>query len=431
MVTEPRPQAGAIESFIAEFHRLEQDADLFSLHDADAFPWWDLVRYDVQFSLCVERGMYGPREEVAPPTMARVRSFARQTAVLARDLRRLHRIAPGQVRQMLITTRESQQVENAIAELRRAGQAALLVNRDGATAPPHHVIAKQSVDFFIRLSMRAKRMPPEFAAAARKLADATSARFESRVDLFAVIERAYRRHLASKQVWALVLDRAEPLERIAFVNDGTLKTLVFLARQRGITTQEIQHGYMGRSHVGYSYPPLEHVPATLPDSVIITRDTGDIVYPIAKIPALKIALEITNTPRDIDVLVAASPANMQRTIDVVAALVGRGLHVAIKLHPAQTSESSGLAQRFSSDKLQIYGGDEKFFALAQRAKVFVPVNPMSTTTFEAVENGAKLIVVDYDGVKITNQADDIVVARVDALHKLGEAVATALQLDTT
>ncbi len=425
-MSENTSQPSAIDSFIADFHRHELEADLLSLCDSEGFPWWDLIRYSVQFSLCVEQGIHGhPKSPTAPP-LTRAKSFAKQSVALARDTQRLRRIAPGQVSQMLIATRHAQPLEHDADEMRREGRVALLVNRDGLCEPPHRAIAKQSIDFFTRLSMRTMRMPPSLAATVRKVADAVGKRFESRLDIFAIIEQAYCRHLAAKRPWSFVLDRMGSLERIAFVNDGTLKTLVFLAKERGIATQEIQHGYMGRSHVGYSYPPVEHAPATLPGSVLITRETGDIVYPVEKVLAPKPSIDLSQTPRDIDVLVAASPANMQRTLDVTGTLLGRGWHVAVKLHPSQTAESSGLSARFSSDELTIHDSSEKFVSLAQRAKVFVPANPMSTTTYEAVENGAKLIVVDYDGVKMTSQADGIVFARVDAVSKLAEAVANAL-----
>ena len=121
-------------------------------------------------------------------------------------------------------------------------------------------------------------------------------------------------------------------------------------------------------------------------------------------------------------MVGASPTLWKETAGIVGALVGQGLSLAVKLHPAQTQDSCGLRPRFSADEVAIYDGSEDFCTLARRARIFVPANPTSTTTFEAVENGTRLIVVDFGGVRKTKINESITSARANSLQDLPDAV---------
>lgn len=426
----PHPKhtdVGSVERFIEAFNRYEAEADLFHLRDADGCPWWDLVRYRVQFALCIERAIYGRRSNPPASKFARARSFTHQSARLLRDIGRVRGPHAGQARNLLISTRSLSYMLEVLRADEGQERLALIVNDTGQANVPHVAVSKQSVDFFVRLAMYGQRLPSEVAEEAHRVAAHLQERFDSKADLFDIIALKYREHLAAQLAWSFVLDSAGALERIVYVNDDTLKSLVFLARARGILTEELQHGYMGQSHVAFSYPPMANAPETLPDKLIINRDTGDIVYPATQVVMAKAASVAGVTgSRDIDVLIGASPTLWNETAGIVGALVGQGLSLAVKLHPAQTEKSSGLRQRFSADEVAIHDGSEDFCALARRARVYVPANPTSTTTFEAVENGARLIVVDFGGVRKTAMNDGIASARVGSLQELLDAVFSQL-----
>ena len=420
-----------LKTLSLSFNQYEADEGNFELRDRDGFPWWDLVRYSVQNALCVERGIYGLRTGLPPTKITRAKSFVRQTRWLLRDIARLNNLGSGQVNILAISNRKLDYLEELFkAEAARSG-AVLIANKSGFVPDPHIAIAKQSIDFFIRLARQGQSLPPDIKRESRHLAGDIAARFDSKSNIFELITCKYRQHLAARHAWSFILDRAEAPERIIYVNDDTMKTMVHLARARGVLTEELQHGYMGRSHIGFSYPSVGNDLSTLPDRVLVTRDTGDIIYPSELVLVSKTRPQTPNNKRrDIDVLVGASPTLAEDTIGILEALVGQDLNLAVKLHPIQTEEGSKLRERFTEEEVTIYAGAEDFCELASRAHLYVPANPTSTTTFEAVEMGARLVVVDFNGVKKTAINDGFASARADSLQKLSGIVLSQIAIKT-
>lgn len=407
-----------LEDFIAAFNRFETETEVFALSDGQGYPWWDLVRYRVQFALCVERNIFGRSSARPRSKLVRAQSFARQVWRLVRDIARLRGRGTGQARTLIVSQRSLDYIDGvAAAEIER-GHQVLLVNKTGEVSAPHMAIASQSIQFFTRLTQRTQRVPPEVEQDARRLAGYIRAHFDSNVDVFGVIAAKYCEELVARRVWSFILDQTSAVERVIYVNDDMLKSLVVLARTRGIDTEEVQHAYMGRAHIGFSYPPLDDALATLPDRVIVTRDTGDITYPVDKVILETKVNGRDPVPRDIDVLIGSSPARGKETSDIVAALVGQGLRLAVKLHPAETKDTSEIAARFSPKEIAIHAGGEDFCDLAWRARLFVPVNATSTTVFEAAEMGARVVLVDIDGVKKTAISDRVASARANSMEAL-------------
>lgn len=416
----------SLEDIIAAFNRYEAKSGVFALRDKKGYPWWDLVRYRVQFALCVERDIYG-RSPVPPSSkLVRAQSFTRQVRQLVRDIARLRGRGTRQSRTLVVSRRSLDYIDGVTAAETERGHGVLLVNKTGEAPAPHMAITSQSIQFFTRLAQWAHRLPPEVDQDARRLAGDIRARFDSKTDIFGVIAAKYREELVARRVWSFILDRASAVERVIYVNDDMLKSLVVLARARRIDTEEVQHAYMGRAHIGFSYPPLDGPLATLPDRVIVTRDTGDITYPVAKVVVQPEAKRREPAIRDIDVLVASSPSRQAETAEIINALAGQGLRLAVKLHPAETEESSEIAARFSPGEVAIHAGDEDFCDLAWRARVFVPVNATSTTAFEAAEMGARVVLVDVGGEKKTAISDGVASARAESLDALPGVVRSQL-----
>lgn len=417
---------GAVEAFIKAFNCFEAEAGLFDFVDAEGAPWWDIVRYRVQFALCIERDIYGRSSGPPPSTLVRAQSFVRQMRRLLRDVALLCWRNTKRVRALVVSRRSLDYIDSiAVFEAER-GNEVLFVSKTGDAPAPHMAITSQSIEFFTRLLQRAQRLPPEVEKEARRLAKDIRVRFESEADIYGVITTKYREEMVARRVWAFILDQASAIEKVTFVNDDTLKSLVALARARGIDTEEVQHAYMGQAHIGFSYPPLDASLATLPNRVIVTRDTGDITYPVERVVVKTEAKRRLPVLRDIDVLIGSSPARRQEMADVVAALAGKGLRLAVKLHPAETEESSEIAARFSREEVVIHAGDEDFCDLAWRARLFIPINATSTTAFEAAEMGARVVLVDVGGEKKTTISDGVASAHAESLDALPGVVQSQL-----
>jgi len=410
--------SSCIEDFIDLLNNYESEKQLFQLHDAHGFPWWDLVRYKVRFALCVERGLYGHTYASSLSKIERAQSFARQARRFFYDTSLLRSNSKVKPCVLIVSQRSLNYICKAAEVEIRRGNVILLVNKDGYTTAPNKAIRSQSLQFFTRLAKQAQYFPPCIKKEARGIAEEIRIRFYSTVDVYSLIVSKYREEMAARCAWSYILDHASSLERLVYVNDDTRKSLVFLARARGIYTEEVQHAYMGRAHIGFSYPPLEHGLATLPDKLIVTRDSGDITYPVKRVFVQEDSIQRAVVPRDIDVLVGSSPTLSRETTEIVAALCRLGIRLAVKLHPAETKETSECASRLSVEEAVIYAGEENFCDLAWRARIYIPVNATSTTAFEAAEMGARVVLVDIDGVKKTSISDRVASARANSLEAL-------------
>lgn len=418
-----------LEEFISSFNRYEAEAGVFALRDEEDYPWWDLVRYRVQFALCVERKFYrNGKSATSPSLVIRAQSFARQMQRLLRDIARLSRLNARHFSTLIVSRRSLDYIKVfAVAEASRAN-GAVFVNETGNADAPHAAITSQSIEFFTRLTKCTQRLPPQLEREAMRLANDIRRRFESQVDIFGVIANKYREEMIARRAWSFILNRATTLERVVFVNDDTLKSLVKLAGSRGLATEEVQHAYMGKAHIGFSYPPLDTGLATLPDRVIVTLDTGDITYPVKRVVVKTISKQRRAVPRDIDVLIGSSPSRQKEAADFAMALRGHGHQVAVKLHPSETRQSWKVANRFSYEDVVIYNGSENFCDLACRARLFIPMNSSSTAAFEAAEMGALVVLVHFGGVKKSVVTDAVASAHVYSLDDLPLAVQLQLAL---
>lgn len=418
---------GSLDNFIAAFNRFEVEQNLFNrCRDRDGFPWWDVVRYNVQMALCAPKGLISNRTVRGNGIFSRAKSFARQCHRLLRESIRIACLRRNSIDRIYVFSRKS---EYLLEELGACDERCLVVGEVGGFYGPHATVTKQSFDFFTRIAKPFIRVPEDVANEAFHIDGELRSKFGGSADIAGIIGSKYAQDAASRVAWSFVLFRQEAVTYVGLIGDDTLKGLVFLANARNIATREFQHAYMGRAHVNYSYPDLHGSVATLPREVMVHRDTGDIVYPVTRVRPQRSKMvqgSRMEVERDIDVLVGGTPTWPAEVVEIVGSLVDKGLSVAVKLHPSQTEADSGLRERFSKEQVRIYAGGNDFCALAQRSRIYVPGNPTSTTVFEAVENGALLVVVDYNGVKFTGMIDDIVSGRVNAYEDLFGAITAQL-----
>lgn len=413
------PKEGEIDRVIRAFNQYEVD-NFTTCLDAKGLHWWCVVRYSVVHALCLERGLYGNQRPVNSYA-AKARSFLRQSAKLVKDV-------------VVVTLMPSRQVDTIYVSRRHIGVLAedirnntnpcLVVGGPAIDHGHHTTIAKQSIDFFVRLAWRRMRLPNSVAREAERIDTELRSIFGSTLDIRQIIITKYRQHRAANIAWSFILSRLKGTQRIVFANDDTLKTLVHIARGRDIATREVQHAYMGRSHEGFSYPPLSAPLSTLPDEVVLIRDTGDIVYPVPKVTlgTQDAAKRIETVPRDIDVLLGSSPRQVSETNAIVIALADMGLRIAVKLHPAQNEDSLDINLQSTPEQIEIHSGQTDFQALARRSHIYVPVSANSTTGFEAAESGAKVITINYNGRKLIEMLDGIISESVDSINELPDAI---------
>lgn len=419
---------GGLEVFIAAFHEFEQQHNLFATCvDHEGFGWWDLVRYKVQFQICVDRGLFGASAAVAQPFFSRFRKAGADGIRLGRDMALLRAAERSEVTRLYVYGRVVKSLEDDVAA---AEKRAFQITAAGPWGPS--AISKRSIDLLIGTLARSRVIDAAVQKHMVEICGHLARTFGATPKYHAIMRQKYGWHLASQTIWRRILGWFPNLTQLGFVNDDSLRTLIALANAKGIVTREYQHGYAGKSHIAYSYPPLPEVPLTLPNELLVERDTGDITFPAKLLFQERSILGpvMDAPPRDLDVLIGGSPTRNEDAHLLAASLVNRGLSVAVKLHPAQTVSASGFRSSFTPEQLVIFEGDSSFVDLARRAKIYLPANPTSTTVYEAVENGAKLAVVDFGGERVTETIDKLVSIRADTVeHLLPQARALLDQLD--
>jgi hypothetical protein len=428
---QPREEESLLTEFSKSFNAFETKNTLFEeLVDARGFAWWDLVRYSVQFAICTERGIWGQRRIDVGSPFARCVRAARRAATLARTQMALSTFSPRAAQiasgrsDLFVYSRLTPVLQQA---LQAAGENALRIGMPGSGAGrASNGLTKKGLEALVALRARFASCPPHLAREAEQLDRLLKNDFGSQLDFAALIKAKYRAHLVDSTIWQRLLATLPRSGTLHFINDDTTRTLTALARAHGLRTREYQHAYMGLNHFAFNQPPQARGIPTLPNEIFVHRDTGDIVVPTNIVRVEEPKKPTATGLRDIDVLVGGSPVFNRQAQLIVDALVDRGLSVAIKLHPSQSLTSSGMRRRFPPAQLEIFEGKDDFATIAARARVYIPANPTSTTSYEAVELGAKLIVVDFEGRRVSSAIDDLVTARVDDVEALAPLLSEQL-----
>lgn len=400
---------GNIEKLIEDFHVFERP--LFNnLVDETGFAWWDLVRYDIQFQMLLERGLHSRAVPQPGRIGRRTISALRRGVAFTYDLSALPRLSRRNIDAIIISSRSLEPILKIIEK--KESEHFIVGSR---TLDGHGSLRIEKHHLDVLISFVARLLTPKASVIkqAAKIEHDLERHFHIKVPVRELVEAKYRKHLAAKRVWSTILSLPSSVNRVVLVNDDTVKTLVWLCRQHGIDTTEVQHGYMGASHIGFSYPQLDNSLMTMPDRTIITWDTGDITYPTPLVRfdcAASVTDIATMECRDIDVLIGSGPRWARRTRELVAALSDSEMRVAVKLHPAQRQEDIDLASLDGRRRLEVFEGRDAFLPIARRAKVYVPVNPGSTTSFEAVENGCALVLYEPKGAPNTSVVNHLATA---------------------
>jgi len=422
-----------ISEFISAFHSFENCHNLFLSLDHHHRPWWDLVRYRVQFQLITDYALHPSRIQSKKTIFSLIRSLLSSFVQLYRLIQDIFLLLFSDltsIQTLFVANRTIDYIDDQI-NIVIGDSRSLHINRSGNVAGSDFAIKYQSFQFFIRLFSRFISLPLSIQHEAAALSAELAAEFTCKGDILSIILNKLREEEAARYIWRFILMRANVLTKIIYVNDDSLKSLVFEARAKGIETEEVQHAYMGKEHIAFSYPNLKLDILTLPDKVVICRDTHDIVYPVKQIILKNYSKSFSPVNRDIDILIGSSLLFINEVVAMLQVLDCYGYRLAVKLHPSEPSKNIDIYRNSSNNKdLLIYSGNEIFSDIACRSKLFIPANPSSTASFEASEMGSKVLLFHSEGFKKVTVADSVASGHIFTLDLLSSAVAFHLSLDS-
>lgn len=268
----------------------------------------------------------------------------------------------------------------------------------------------------------------EFARRLGVEIDDLNARAAKTIRPFVAIRRGAAELFEAHGVQTLFLTHAYGVHNQAFVAG---------ARDVGVRTIELQHGFISRFHLGYSWPGRPAVPNT-PDAMWCFGDfwgettplPGGMTTRAIGAPYVK-ALAGTFVPERNKALVVFTSQGVigDRLFDaaVVTARRRPEKQVIFRLHPSEGLEI--YKERFSRisdvpNNFSLSHRDPNIFALLSKAEIQVGV--FSTTLFEGMALGTRTVVIDMPGVEymrpVVARGDAILVSDVEELvSRLDEA----------
>jgi hypothetical protein len=224
---------------------------------------------------------------------------------------------------------------------------------------------------------------------------------------------AVRRLVALSDLFEGVLDRVQPRAVIHVVH-YSFRSLVMtpLARARAIPCVELQHGFIGPTHLAYNTAPGRR-PEAFPDYLLLFGDlwreiTPGLPLPKERTPAIGFAhledVRVSRRPRpagEPETVLFLSQPSIGKDLSRVATEVSKRVdpartRIAYKLHP---SEMNGWRTRYpwlSSSPVEVKD-DPSDDLYAQLARAHVQVGVYSTALFEGLAFGLPTIIVALPG----------------------------------
>jgi hypothetical protein len=222
------------------------------------------------------------------------------------------------------------------------------------------------------------------------------------VSLFRVARRRIEQSLARKGVRLVILvNHYQPVKML----------VTTIARSAGIPVVELQHGNMGRYHIGYNFGHTDPLP-TLPDEIFTF---GSFWNETSRIRANGVVLTAVGMPlfeERIRALRPAKPGEKTRVLflsqETVGPRMGRlamelsrivdseAVEIWYKLHPRERDVwDQHYPEGFGSANIQLFA-DEDLYDLLNRSDIHVGV--YSTTVIESLVFSKPLALVEAYGV---------------------------------
>jgi hypothetical protein len=238
--------------------------------------------------------------------------------------------------------------------------------------------------------------------------------FKIKIEIGKKIREEFTRFIFLEKKFNRILKRINPKLIIEVVNYSRVnKIFNFIAKKNNITTVEIQHGTMGKLHLGYSYPDIvKNKLLTYPDFIFVwsnywkenTRfpiENNNII--VTGFPYFENILHQSIIKERKDILVISQPTISRKLSIEIEKLAKELLNtnpevlIYFKLHP---SESVNSEQKFQnlykySNILIIDGNEISLYELFMRCKIQVGV--YSTALFEGIGFGLKTFILKLPG----------------------------------
>lgn len=294
-----------------------------------------------------------------------------------------------------------------VGDPRNAGRSRCKVNAVGLTK-------------VIQLSSMLVIIPRSVKKEAQQRSNKLKKHFNSDVDYSKIIREKYKESRATLFFWKLIFLFNGRVTDLFFINTDTHRPIIEIAKKNGAKVTEVQHGYMGESHFAFNYPKLDFSLATLPDEVWVDRLSSDITYPV---PCRVIKTQVAETNpkdlcREIDILIGAAPNRHTELLTLLDILVEFDVSVAVKLHPKGDDVVKSLSRDYSRDAVTFYRDGFSFLSLAQRSTTFIPINPNSTTVFEANDCGSRVLIFNQQGYVVTTMSQEFELGQANSQDEL-------------
>ena len=392
-----------IDEFSQTFFRMEMEEDFFSWRTPDANPFWDVVRYELFFSLFEKDEPQSLQNVVASGSLrSKIKKIASVPArVVALTIQWARMKAMRQVDFLALVASRYKDVDGRPADhasidvLRTFSELGSIRKIESQPGLLHDV----NVNILISGAARVYRLPSSLEKylrdMAEAIADAEQKYFGARdPNLFSVVRREYTSHLVQRQIWHEIIERSNP-RFILMTQNGIQKGALIEARKRGVPVVECQHGVISRMHPAYSYPtalqPGEG--AVVPDVLLLFSEywMGQCYMPGTK---MLVAGNdrfgnkgIRSTRNGAAVFVTA--AFFHKYLSPLAVELARSMPTRafiMKLHPAQVADQGRIEEEYRGiQNLSVVGTEKSCSELFADASDVVIVQ--STASYEALDHG--------------------------------------------
>ena len=406
---------GEIENFIKKFNLYEGENFKKFLKN-NGFFWWPLVRSSIADEIMVAKKLKWSSRIADKSQKKYFKSILKHIKIISSDFITIFIICFKSIKTIYISSRN---IPDLIYSAKANKSNYLIIGNKDVFAGSSYFINMHNIQFLVKILKIFVYIPSELLNDSKKISSELNYIFDTNLDISNMIVNQYKIQIAYSWIWSLMLFMLKQTKKIVFVNDNSQHTLIHQAKEKGIFTVEIQHGYIGNAHEGYTFPNLPFKVSTLPDQIIINREFGENFYPVSQIRSKfsEKSQKISDIyrKRDIDILLGTSPKLIKETKSIIETLKDTNFKIAIKLHPA---ESIDIYRDYLKDNFKIYLGYEDIKLIAQKSKIYIPVFPLSTSAFEAHKYGCTILTINYNERKLSNILDPIIDSSVNSIKDL-------------
>jgi len=403
-----------IDEFSNIFFQMEMKEGFFNNRTPNRDPFWDVVRFDIFFSLFEEinepgqsGNSFARRLLFSWPT--KIHKIPLKITSMANQWVRLKQIRPSDF-VAYVCSRYSDTMGNSIDFASDDAFHALSEMGPIQRIESQHNLPRDlNINLLIRIGAHIYRLPTDyhhyFCGIAKVIANAEERYFGvTDPQLFSVICRTYKSHLIERRIWGEIFDHVRP-RIVLMTQNGIQKGLIFEARRRAVPVIECQHGVINLMHPAYSYPsnlqPGETV--ILPDVLLLFSEYWKRQ---CHMPGTKMVVTGNNhffshgahSSRN-GAAVFVSAISFHKYLSPLAVKVAQLLPdrtFIMKLHPQQLSDRARIEREYNGiPNLVVVGMEKSCPELFTDASDVIIIQ--STASYEALDRGIPVHILREDG----------------------------------